>query len=369
MTSRKPDLLQVVLSLGAGGTERLVVDMCLALRDRANIGVVCLDDKGEWSAILEEKGIRVTALGRPHGFRLSIAAGVRAAAAGMIRPTLHCHHYTPFIYGALASLTLPGSTLVYTEHGRYGDGPPSDKRRIANKLFGRVPGHLFAVSHDLRQHMIGEGLPAGRLKVNHNGVAPGLVTSPQARDAVRNELGLAKQDWVLGTVARLDPVKDLGNLVQAIRVLAPEIPQLRLAVVGDGPEEAALKAAAEQSGAADRFVFTGHRDDARNLMAGFDAYVNCSVIEGISVTILEALAAGLPVLATQVGGTPEILGDDEFGLMFPSRSVSALVEAIRHLSSDTILGNRLRSTARQHVDDSFSVDTMLRQYVDAYGWS
>ncbi|MGB0752319.1 MAG: glycosyltransferase, partial [Gammaproteobacteria bacterium] len=326
-----PDLLQVVLSLNAGGTERLVVDMTLALNDRANIVVACLDERGVWAEHLRNEGIRVEALGRKPGFDWSLVGSIRRIAKDMYKPAIHCHHYTPFVYGGLASLAIPDSKLVYTEHGRYGDGPPSVKRRFANQLFGRMPGRFFAVSHDLRQHLVGEGLPAAKLEVNHNGIEPGAVTTEHARSEVRDELGLHHDDWVVGTVARLDPVKDLNVLIDAVAQLKDRAPKLKVVFVGDGPERQNLEAAVEAQGLAARVIFLGHRDDARRLMAGFDLYFNCSVIEGISVTILEALAAGLAVAASRVGGTPEILGDNEYGLMFESRSPKAAAHTLLRL--------------------------------------
>ena len=366
--ANRPNLLQVVLSLNAGGTERLVVDMTLALNEHANIAVVCLDERGTWAERLRDQGVQVEVLGRKPGFDASLVGGIRRIVKDIHKPAIHCHHYTPFIYGGLASLTMPGSKLVYTEHGRYGDGPPSLKRRFANQLFGRMPGRFFAVSHDLRHHLVGEGIPTAKLEVNHNGIDPGAVTTVQARNEIRNDLGLHRDDWVVGTVTRLDPVKDLQVLIAAAAQLKDRAPKLKLVFVGDGPERQGLEAAVEAQGLTQRVMFLGHRDDARRLMAGFDLYFNCSVIEGISVTILEALSAGLAVAASRVGGTPEILGDDEYGLMFESRSPDAAAKALLSLYDNESQRQQLMARARPRIDAAFSVETMLRKYTDAYGW-
>ncbi|NKC12975.1 MAG: glycosyltransferase [Gammaproteobacteria bacterium] len=361
-------LVQVVLSLGAGGTERLVIEMCERLHHDTQIEVVCLDAAGEWAYRVATLGIRVTVLERRPGFQWRLAAGIRRIAKTLPAPVIHCHHYTPFIYGCLAGLTLPGSKIVYTEHGRYSDGSPSMKRRLANQFFGRTPGRFFAVSHDLRRHLISEGLPAARLEVNHNGIDPGPTPQASARADARANLGLAGDDWTIGTVARLDPVKNLGLLVQAAAHLYQQIPTLKLVFIGDGPDRVMLERACAQAGIAARTVFTGQRDDARALLAGLDTYVNCSVIEGISVTLLEALAAGLAVVATQVGGTPEILRHEDQGLLIPSRDAQALTAALARIHTDEALRRHLQQAARAHIESAFSIEHMLKRYTDAYGW-
>ena len=246
--------------------------------------------------------------------------------------------------------------------------PTLAQKTICQSTVRAYAGRFFAVSHDLRHHLVGEGIPTAKLEVNHNGIDPGAVTTVQARNEIRNELGLHRDDWVVGTVARLDPVKDLQVLIAAAAQLKDRAPKLKLVFVGDGPERQGLEAAVEAQGLTQRVMFLGHRDDARRLMAGFDLYFNCSVIEGISVTILEALAAGLAVAASRVGGTPEILGDDEYGLMFESRSPDAAAKALLSLYDNESQRQQLMARARPRIDAAFSVETMLRKYTDAYGW-
>lgn len=364
---RRPALVQVVLSLGAGGTERLVIDMTKLLSSRADVSVVCLDEPGRWAYQLEELGIPVTTLGRRPGFRPELVASVRGVLKSMHRPVVHCHHYTPFVYGMLAACTCPGSRVVYTEHGRYHDGPPSLKRRLANQLFGRLPGRFFAVSDDLREHLLREGFSPSRMHVNHNGIDVGELPGQAARTAARAELGLQDGDFVVGTVARLHPVKDLGTLVKAC-ALRKDAGQ-RLVLVGDGEDREALEQLARELEATDNVLFAGQREDARTLLPAFDVFVNCSIIEGISVTVLEAMAAGVPVVATAVGGTPEIVSDGATALMVDSRAPEALAAAIGRLRDDPVLAGTLRDAARRRVEDEFSTERMVERYVDAYGWT
>ena len=230
------------------------------------------------------------------------------------------------MYGHVSRLRGGGRRVVYTEHGRTSDAPPTPKRRLANRVLGRMPARIFAVSNELRGYMVESGFPAARVGTIYNGIAPGPCRVPEDRREARRRLGIADGALVVATVARLDPVKDLGTLLAAFQLAARDVPGGHLVVVGDGPERAALQRLA--GSLAIPATFTGTRSDVRELLPGFDILVNSSVSEGVSVTILEAMAAGLAVVATAVGGTPEVVQRDETGLLVPARSPEALAEAL-----------------------------------------
>ena len=359
-------VVQVVLSLGTGGTERLVLELCRRLALRFRLAVCTLDEPGIWAKQLRELDIPVTPLHRRSGFRPSLGYRIAQIARHHRASVIHCHHYSPFIYGVLATLMKPGLRMVFTEHGRLSDGPPSPKRRLLNPVFGRVPGSMFAVSHALRHSMIDEGFPAGRLQVVHNGIDCGNPPSEFERRATRRRLGLSDTALIVGTVARLDPVKDLGTLIQSFALLRQTLGDAELVVVGDGCERQHLEQAARQSGVLQAVRFLGQRDDARRLLPAFDVYVNSSTSEGVSLTILEAMAAGAAVVATRVGGTPEVIVDGVTGLLVPARSPSHIADAVRALALDPTRRRALGATARLAVRQHFTLDRMVEHYAQEY---
>src|SRR5262249_10554038 len=156
------------LSLGAGGTERLVIEICKRLPS-VDSSVCCLDEPGAWADELRSRGIDVFALRRQPGFHPSLGYRVAAYARRRGGSVLHCHHYSPCVYGQVAALVHPGMRVVFTEHGRLTDAAPSRKRKIVNPVLGRLAGDIYAVSADLREHMLAEGFPAKRVSVIHNG--------------------------------------------------------------------------------------------------------------------------------------------------------------------------------------------------------
>lgn len=356
-------VLQVVLSLAPGGTERLVLELVHRLHASMPMAVCCLDDAGAWGRDLRAEGIEVSELGRPQGFHPRLGREVARAARRHRATVIHAHHYSPFVYSALGRL-WGGPPVVFTEHGRLSDAGPSAKRRLANAVLSRGARRVFSVSRELGDHLVAEGFPARRVEVIHNGISLGPVPSAADRAGVRASLGVADADMVVGTIARLDPVKDLGTLIAATRLIARRAP-IRLVVIGDGSERMRLEAAARDAGIADRVSFLGHRDDARTWLAGFDVYANSSISEGISLTILEAMAAGLPVVATGVGGTPEVV-DDTCGRLVPARDGGALAAGLLELARSPETMRALGLAARARVEDHFTIERMVADYAAVY---
>jgi glycosyltransferase involved in cell wall biosynthesis len=357
--------MQLVLSLSPGGTERLVIEIVRALTHRIDSIVCCLDEPGAWAAELEALHVPVISLSRAPGFQPSLAMRLARLIKERRIDVVHCHHYSPYVYGLLASLLAPSVKVVFTEHGKLSDAGPSSKRRLVNPILSRLPGQLCAVSADLKQHMVAEGFPARRLNVLYNGIDPGERPTPAQRHAARVELGLQEDAFVAGTVGRLDPVKNLPLLLRAHALAQAVNPAVRTVIVGDGSERAALEAQAADLGVSESVIFTGYRHDVRFLMAAFDAYVNCSSYEGVSLTILEAMASTLPVVATPVGGNPEVVIDQETGLLVPAKA-RLLADAIVALAKSPRRRRDMGHAGRWRVIRHFSIARMVDQYANAY---
>jgi len=356
-------VLQVVLSLNPGGTERLVVELARRLHRQIPMAVCCLDEQGAWATELTSEGIPVEALHRPPGFVPRLSTAIARMAARHRATVAHCHHYSPFVYGGLSRAWRPATRVVYTEHGRLSDAPPSSKRRIANSVFSRVPSAVFAVSSELRDHLVEEGFSPARAAVIYNGIDIGPLPCAAQRADIRRRLGVDDDAFVVGTIARLDPVKDLGTLIDAVGRLSG-VPVV-LMIIGEGPERQSLEQQVARVGIADRVRFLGQRNDAREWLAGCDLYVNSSISEGVSLTILEAMAAGLPVVATRVGGTPEVV-DAASGRLIPARDSATLADTLVDLMTDTSRRCEMGRAARRRVETHFTLDRMVEEYRRVY---
>jgi L-malate glycosyltransferase len=361
---RVPRVLQVVLSLAPGGTERLVLELIKRSAPEIDMAVCCLDDTGEWGEELRRNLVNVEALHRKAGFHPMLGYRVARAAHRQRANVIHCHHYSPFVYGCVSRLWYPSARVLFTEHGRLSDAPPSQKRQIANRVLSLVPHQVFTVSSDLKRHIVAEGFPDTRVRVIYNGIDIGPLPDTDARPRVQERLGLSQGRVVVGTIARLDSVKDLGTLIEAVALVNRNIPATLL-IIGDGAERKPLEDKAVMTHADGMVRFLGHRDDARDLLAGCHVYANSSIHEGISLTILEAMAAAIPVVATRVGGTPEIL-EDTCGRLVPARDAQTLAAALSDLAARPDLREHLGRAARQRVETRFTLERMIREYREAY---
>jgi L-malate glycosyltransferase len=361
-----PGVLHVVLSLCPGGTERLVIEMTRRTADMFPTAVCCLDERGAWAGELAGCGVNVVALGRRPGFHPGLSRRVAAVARATGARVLHCHQYTPFVYGRIALVGRKDLRLVYTEHGRLSGAAPSFKRRLVNPLLGRFPGRTFAVSRELRDYMVCSGFSRERVEVIYNGIEPCQPPAPAQRHTARQRLGLADDCLVVGTVARLDPVKDLGTLITAFARVLTSVPSALLLIVGDGSERERLERQAATLNIASRTVFTGQRADVRELLPALDVFVNSSTSEGVSVTILEAMAAGLPVVATSVGGTPEVVVDGVTGALVPAGSADRLAGVLTATLSDSCRRAGQGAAGRRRLEETFTMDRMLAEYLRAY---
>jgi glycosyltransferase involved in cell wall biosynthesis len=365
ITVGRPRVLQLVLSLSPGGTERLVIEICRHLATTVESVVCCLDEPGDWAAEVTNLNIPVVALSRKPGFHPSLALRLAQVISEHDIDVVHCHHYSPYVYGLLATALRPGVRLVFTEHGRLSTGAPSWKRRLVNPLLSLWPGPVCAVSNDLKQFMMAEGFPERRIEVVYNGIDPGERPRPGQCGAAREALGIDQDAFVVGTVGRLDPVKNLAALLRAHAVVNARHPHAHLVVVGGGAEQPALEDEARRLGIAAAVTFAGHRADVRFLMSGFDVYANCSTYEGVSLTILEAMATALPVVATRVGGNPEVVIDHETGLLVPGHA-RAIADAVLALAADPRRRHAMGEAGRWRVKRHFSLERMVEQYAGAY---
>jgi glycosyltransferase involved in cell wall biosynthesis len=360
-----PQVAHVVLSLGAGGTERLVIEICKRLPSITAV-VCCLDEPGAWATELTTRGINVVSLSRQPGFHPSLGWRIARLAREQRASVLHCHHYSPFVYGRIAALASTHLRVVFTEHGRLSDGQPSRKRRLVNPVLGRLAGDIYAVSADLRRHMLAEGFPAERVSVIHNGIDPGSVPTPADRDRARRLLGVSSRALLVGTVARFDPVKDLTTLLDAFVALRSTVPHAELLLVGDGSERSRLEQRAIDAGVQGAVHFTGYRADARRLLPALDIYVNSSTTEGISLTILEAMAAALPIVATHVGGNPEVVVAGDTGVLVPARAIDPLAAALCGLALAPERREALGIAGRRRLTRYFTIDRMVDAYRHVY---
>jgi glycosyltransferase involved in cell wall biosynthesis len=237
--------------------------------------------------------------------------------------------------------------------------------RLLNGRYDRIVAPTTAILDALERE---DGADRARLRVIGNGVdcerfAP---LDRTRRDAVRDELGVPRDALLFCCVASFTPVKRHADLLDAFARLRFQEPRAHLLLVGDGPLRADVEARGRAPGVRGAVTLAGNRGDVERLLGASDAFVLASSTEGLSNALLEAMAAGLPVVATRVGGNPGLVRHGDSGLLVPPFDAAALAEAMAALSADAALRARLGATGRERVRNEFSLDAMARGYESLY---
>jgi len=367
-SSVRPTLAYVVNSLNPGGTEKLVVEMSRSFLSEFQVLVLCLDEPGLWADGLRSDGIPVYCLWRQPGLDFAVAVRLANYFRRFDVRIVHAHQTTPWFYAALSRLLHSQPKLLFEEHGRFFPEVRNLKRILVNRLLVRKLTHRFvAVSQDIRERLREyEGLGADRIEVIYNGARAEPPVGSGERDALRGELGFKPGCFVVGTVGRFDPIKNLPMLVASLERASKEVDALRGLLVGDGPVFPEIRSLVEKAGLHDRVRLTGFRSDARKLIGCMDLFVLSSFSEGTSMALLEAMMAGVPVAVTRVGGNPEIVVDGESGWVVPSNSVDALTAAIREALGDAQKRQKIAAAGKHRFESQFVLDRMIENYRKQY---
>lgn len=362
----KVHVTHVLSSFGTGGQERVALDLAVGqVRANYRVSVVSLAPApdGPLAAEFRAAGVGVDRVARSRPgidpvliFRL--ARWLRAAAVDLA----HTHNPMALIYGAPAA-RLAGAAVVHTKHG---SNPGGRSALLAAKLAARFVDAFVAVSpetaavarrrrevDDRRLSVIANGIDLGRFRQDST-----------ARERVRSDLGIEPGSWVVGTVGRIAEEKNQALLLRAVAPLLGR--KTRLVVAGDGPLLAPLSELASTLGISPFVHFLGARSDVPDLLNALDAFVLCSNTEGLPLVIPEAMATGLPVVSTSVGGIPTVIDDGQTGLLVPAGDEQALRERVALLQADPDMSHTLGIRAQSAAARRFSAARMQSDYLQLY---
>jgi glycosyltransferase involved in cell wall biosynthesis len=211
-----------------------------------------------------------------------------------------------------------------------------------------------------------EGFKSDRVHFIPNGIDGSFYQDPPPRSELLDELGLDESNKLVGIVARLDPIKNHALLINAMKEVHERIPEARLIVVGDGPLSDELEQQTSELNVKDVVIFMGERGDVPRILSGLDLFVLSSLSEGMSITLVEAMAAGLPIVVTDVGGNPSIISSEENGTIVPSDDREALSEAITRLLNDEVNATQLGVKARKRFEEEFTLEKMVDRHRKLY---
>jgi L-malate glycosyltransferase len=312
-------------------------------------------------------GVGVHCVERRPGFDWRLSGRLRAYFRQEGVDVVHAHQYAPFFYSSLARYR-GGPAIAFTEHGRTYPDRRRIKRVIANRFLLHRADALVGVGDAVRRALIdNEGFPPGRVEVIRNGIDVDRFAATSAERAEkRRELGWDSDQVIVLHVARLDPLKDHATALRAFAEVRKSTPHARLVIVGDGPERRAIEELTASLGLSDVVLLLGVRHDVASLWGAADVGLLTSLSEGIPLTLLEAMAAGLPTVGTRVGGVPEVVVDSECGRLCAAGDVRSLADALSTLAADPELRRRWGAAGRARVAECFSLDRMTDEYDRLY---
>jgi glycosyltransferase involved in cell wall biosynthesis len=364
-------VLFCVDNLGIGGTELNAVRTAEALdRARVHLTVALLGADGELRERYERLGIAI------HRFPLGTLRGRRTLAEGrrfvkLLRAeridVVHCHDMYSNVFGSVAG-RLAGVPGVIVSR-RWSNTLPDPALRAANGIAYRVGHRVLANSDAVATSLkADDGVASRRIAVIPNFVEEAAFERPDAdaRHAARAALGIEPGDIVIGIVARLAPVKDHATLLRAVATLIPRFPGLRLVLIGDGPERARLEQLAGELGIERRVTFAGTRPHRPNPHHLFEVSVLSSISEGFPNSVVEAMAAERPIVATRVGGTPDAIADGITGILVPPQDPAALGAGLARMLEEPERAREMGIAAGEAARTSYSRSAVLARLLSLY---
>ncbi len=359
-----PSLLRVthvVQALELGGLERQVIELVRRTDRRvATPKIVCTDSLGGLAALAP--GAPLLCIDAHPGFDgravLRLARHLRQTRADILHSHNQRAHYLSLVAGRLAGVPVH----INTRHGPY--LPVTRRGILRRRMLAALSDAVVAVSTDVRDAALRvDHIAPAKVHTIFNGTD--ITATRLTRQQARQALGVSDDVLVVGAVGRLAAEKDYGTLVAALGQLGTTHPHVMALIIGDGPLLADLTASAQAQGCS-RVRFCGYRQDAVSLLPAFDIFVQPSLREGIALAVIEAMAAGLPVVATSVGGNPEALGGGEAGILIPARDVDALKTAVATLADDSTRRRRFGEAGRARVTRLFSIAATTQAYERLY---
>jgi len=360
--SEKLNVLQFLTLLAIGGTERQVLNLVQGLdTTRFDVEVACLKRWGALLPEMEATGVPITEY-KTTSLYNHVAAWNQMKFLRHLRKRkvdiVHTYGFYSNVF-ALAPARLAGAAAVLASIRDTGEHQTPMQKRI-EKLFCRMADCIVTNAEAVRNRLIDEGYDAAKIVVIHNGIELTRYNRKPAELGLHRELGVASTTPLVAVFARLNDLKGVEYFLRAAAGLIQHFKNVRFLIVGDGASRPELERYTKQLGLSEHVVFLGFRLDVPTLLSEVSVSVLPTLSEGLSNSLLEAMAASVPVVATSVGGNPEVVENGVTGLLVPPRDADALGQAIGQLLEQPSLATRFGLAGRERVAKKFALEHMTR---------
>jgi sugar transferase (PEP-CTERM/EpsH1 system associated) len=374
-------IVHVVHSLDVGGLENGLVNLLNRLDSQHfEQTVCCLTTAGKFAARIKSSNIQLMELHLPtHGFRMPLLRLTRIFQK--LSPDIVHTRGWPTVDAIFAARFSGVPRLIHGEHGREHTDPDGVnwKRNQIRRAIGRIVDRYVIVCDFFRSWLrnackvrdekityIPNGVDTEAFSPLDMNVSHPTYDVPSMRMKLRQKLELPSNTLLVGTVGRLDPVKDIPTLIKAFKNALPDCPDAKLVIVGGGPLQPSLIRLGEELGIETSLLWLGERGDIPEILRCLDVFVQISVFEGMSNTVLEAMASGLPIIATRTGGNPELVNPGQNGMLVSVGNVQELSQTLRRYLADAALRKREAINSRRRAVECFDLSVMVARYAELY---
>jgi sugar transferase (PEP-CTERM/EpsH1 system associated) len=372
---KKIRIFHVLHSLRTGGLENGVINLINELNsNRFDHVICCIDSSGPMAERLA-RPVQICTLQKGDKRAYLLPFKIAKIIRKMNPDIVHTRNWGA-IDGIVAARLAGVRSVIHGEHGREATDPTggNSRRRRIRKALRPLVKHFVAVSEELKTWLIEDvGISKEKITRIMNGVNTERFVPVQDKMLAKVRLGLDSGSLIIGTVGRLDPVKDYETLLRACaRVIAQcgtrigEVSSIKVLIIGSGPLEDKLRCSAKELGIEETVLFLGERNNVPEILQAMDVFVLPSVTEGISNTILEAMACGLPVVATKVGGNSELINDNITGFLFPVGNDEKLGQILVDYISNPEMMRAHGEKGRTRCEAHFSLSRMVEAYAQLY---
>lgn len=357
-------VLHVIESLEFGGAEKIVISLANSMAATHEVAVCCVKAVGALGPELDPR-IRVFSLGKGEGNDFSLPLRLARVLRRERYDVVHTHNWGVFLEGTAAAVLAGVPVRIHTVHGPYIPHPPTAAakakvalRHLLERLLARRVRRIAAVSDAIREYIVRDiRIGASTVVTVHNGIPVDTAVPPREH---------AGGETAFIAVGRLAGIKNHALMVRAFHRAIEAGMKARLAIVGDGPERPEIERYVGEHGLQESVRLLGFRSDIESLLGQADVFLLTSRYEGISVAVLEAMRAALPVIATRVGGVPETVRDGETGVLVEPDDLAGLAAAIGDLAASPGRRRELGRRGRDFLLEEFSLARMTQRYLDLY---
>ncbi len=353
-----------------GGAEKHILNLAGALDRQAVELTVCCLFSGPFVEIAAAAGISALAVPMRNKIDFAVIRKLSALIRSGGFDLVHTHGVRANLLGRLAARRAGKREIITTVHSLLEKDYQEMALRCANSLVERatrsLTSHFIAVSQGLKDRLVAGGIPAKKITVIYNGILLDELGLAESAKTALKENYAGGEAPLVGIVARLHAVKGHRYFIEAARDVLLQRPQTRFLIIGDGPCRQALEKLAGGMGLGDRVVFTGFVEDVYSLMARLDLLVVSSLWEGFGLTAVEAMVLGTPVVATEVGGLPEVVRHGETGLLAPPADALSLAKSIVWMLDHPLEAGEMAAKGADMVRRKFTAGEMARRTLDLY---